>query len=84
MNIDSLMATNSYQTSVGNPFSGGGTGGVDRSVSTGTTKGAEKTGYSAQSDINEVGIIGANKRAGFEVGLGGTNNPDDHRLFCFG
>lgn len=38
-------------------------------------------GSVAQKEIGEVSKIGESKRATFENGLGGTNNPDDHRVF---
>lgn len=70
-----------------NPFSSGGgqasvwttqgTGGVQTPPETGKATGANQY----QQDINEVGIIGAQKAEGFRNGLGGTNNPDDHKLF---
>lgn len=64
------------------PYIGGGqTGGVQGTSGAQGPYGGGKTWSSYQSDINEVAMIGASKRAGFENGLGGTNNPDDHKLF---
>ena len=36
---------------------------------------------SALREVSEVGVIGAEKKDGFENGLGGTNNPDNHKIF---
>ncbi len=36
------------------------------------------------NDLGEVASIGYNKAQGFYNGLGGTNNPDDHKLFLVG
>ncbi|MDO5437638.1 MAG: hypothetical protein Q4F80_05525 [bacterium] len=68
-----------------NPYIGGGqTGGISGNPNAGQIskpEGGIKTGPTHQQDLNEVSIIGAQKREGFENGLGGTNNPDDHKLF---
>jgi len=82
---------NPYQsaaTPVSSTYVGGSQTGGTGSIWTAGTPGAEgasKTGGAKgatyQQDLNEVSQIGANKRAGFENGLGGTNNPDDHKLF---
>jgi len=31
--------------------------------------------------LNDVSLIGAQKAAGFQNGLGGTSNPDNHKIF---
>ncbi len=38
-------------------------------------------GSVAQKEIGEVARIGEAKRGSFENGLGGTNNPDGHKIF---
>ena len=75
-------------TPVTSTYVGGSSAGGTGSIWGGTpeAQGVSKTGgnqgvNSYQKDINEIAMIGANKRAGFENGLGGTNNPDDHKLF---
>lgn len=75
-------------TPVSSAYVGGSSTGGTGSIWGGTpeAQGVSKTGgnqgvNSYQKDINEVAMIGANKRANFENGLGGTNNPDDHKLF---
>lgn len=75
-------------TPVTSTYVGGSSAGGTGSIWGGTpeAQGVSKTGgnqgvNSYQKDINEVAMIGANKRASFENGLGGTNNPDDHKLF---
>ena len=55
----------------------GGTPEAQGVSKTGGTQGTN--GY--HEDIKEVAMIGANKRSNFENGLGGTNNPDTHKLF---
>jgi hypothetical protein len=48
-----------------------------------TAGGGQKTGGGsvAQREIGQVAEIGQAKRDSFENGLGGTNNPDDHKIF---
>ena len=87
------LNSNSYSgttTPVSSSYTGGSSTGGTGSIWTGASAGAEgvsktgstKTGASSyQQDLNDVAAIGAEKRAGFENGLGGTNNPDDHQLF---
>ncbi len=65
---------------------GGFSGGAGSVGAAGFPAGSARVGKTEginpfQQDINEVTKIGAQKRTGFEVGLGGTNNPDDHKIF---
>ncbi|MCD8024553.1 MAG: hypothetical protein LUE64_03365 [Candidatus Gastranaerophilales bacterium] len=60
---------------------GGSTYGAYGAYGTSGTGTTQPKTTSAGEDINEVSMIGASKRAGFENGLGGTNNPDDHKIF---
>ncbi len=85
-----LNALNAYNpasaaSAVSSPYIGAGQSGQ---VGTGSVFGAQKTGHgvsgpSQQAQLSEVSQIGFGKKAGFENGLGGTNNPDNHKLFLY-
>lgn len=78
----SKLSINPFAGSIGGA-SAGGVSGYQGPVEAGGATGGQKTGGSIfQKELDDVSLIGANKRAGFENGLGGTNNPDDHKLFC--
>lgn len=86
MNPFALNAINAYTptaaaAAVQNPYIGNGqVGGA--SIFTPTTQPTFRGG-NPFSEIDEVSKIGQNKREGFMNGLGGTNNPDKHKLFLY-
>lgn len=65
--------------SVGGKSGGEEVGGLQEPRYTPTSM-TTQTG-SIQSELNDVFNIGLSKKANFEVGCGGTNNPDNHKLF---
>lgn len=87
-----LNALNGYSSSVSavsNPYIGGGS---SSQVGAGSIFGAQGAqtggqpkvgGANHQSQLNEVSQIGMEKKEGYMNGLGGTNNPDDHKLFLY-
>lgn len=87
-----LNALNGYSptsaaASVSNPYIGGGKSGQVGAGSIFGAQGAQGQpkvgGINQQSELNDVSQIGASKKAGYMNGLGGTNNPDDHKLFMY-
>lgn len=93
MSLNAIGAYNAYQQQsinpTNNPFIGGGSSqgtsiwGNPQTTGVQTPPQTPATGTSYQKEINDVAMIGANKKQGFENGLGGTFNPDDHKLFTF-
>lgn len=93
MSLNAIGAYNAYQQQsinpTNNPFIGGGSSqgtsiwGNPQTTGVQTPPQTPATGTSYQKEINDVAMIGANKKQGFENGLGGTFNPDDHRLFTY-
>ena len=80
--LNAIGAQNLYPNSNPVEFTGinsgrVGAGNINGSQGTGTGK------VNQQTELNEVAKIGQEKRANFENGLGGTNNPDGHKLFLF-
>ncbi len=79
LDVSSLYAQTS---AIQNPYiAGGKVGGNGGEIGQAKGTGAAPKVNPAQAGVNEVANIGMAKKAGFEVGLGGTNNPDDHKLF---
>ena len=93
MSLNAIGAYNAYQQQsinpTNNPFIGGGSSQVTSIWGNPQTTGVQTppqtpaTGTSYQKEINDVAMIGANKKQGYENGLGGTFNPDDHKLFTY-
>ena len=93
MSLNARGAYNAYQNQqinpTNNPFIGGGASqgtsiwGSPQTTGVQTPPQTPHTGGSYQKDINDVAMIGQSKKANFENGLGGTFNPDDHRLFTY-
>ncbi|HIS54653.1 TPA: hypothetical protein IAA82_06845 [Candidatus Galligastranaerophilus gallistercoris] len=93
MSLNAIGAYNAYQQQsinpTNNPFIGGGSSqgtsiwGNPQTTGVQTPPQTPATGTSYQKEINDVAMIGANKKQGFENGLGGTFNPDDHKLFTY-
>lgn len=93
MSLNAIGAYNAYQQQsinpTNNPFIGGGSSqgtsiwGNPQTTGVQTPPQTPATGTSYQKEINDVAMIGANKKEGFENGLGGTFNPDDHKLFTY-
>lgn len=93
MSLNAISAYNAYQQQsinpTNNPFIGGGSSqgtsiwGNPQTTGVQTPPQTPATGTSYQKEINDVAMIGANKKQGFENGLGGTFNPDDHKLFTY-
>lgn len=82
--INQLSAFTQPAAAVSNPYIGGSAAGGAGSIftpQTGPQAGPKAGGLNAQQGLNEVAMIGASKAEGFQNGLGGTNNPDDHKLF---
>lgn len=80
MDFNVLAAQNAYQPynyNIQSPEISGGRVGAGQ---TGGTQQPQSTNPFA-GEIGEVAQIGAEKRDGYWNGLGGTNDPGDHKIF---
>lgn len=87
MNPFALNAINAYApaaatTAISNPYIGSGHVGGGASIFTPAVQPAFR-GANPFAEVDEVAKIGQNKKEGFMNGLGGTNNPDNHKLFLY-
>lgn len=75
MSVNSTQIGGSNAGSIwGNPGSMGVTSPVNN----------PQIGSSFNKELNDVSAIGAQKKGGYMNGLGGTNDPGDHKLFLVG